>query len=76
MPELEEISVSVWRKVLVDGAKYVDIDGEKYPVRETAKRRLNRLTSDSKIMNFAASNRILIPNQNGRRWRVTARSVC
>jgi hypothetical protein len=43
MPELEEILVSVWRQTLVDGAKYVQIDGEKFPVRETSRRRLKQV---------------------------------
>jgi hypothetical protein len=43
MPELEEILVSVWRQALVDGAKCVQVGDEKYPVRETAKRRLKQV---------------------------------
>jgi len=31
MPEREEILVEVWRQTRVDGAQYVQIDGEKYP---------------------------------------------
>ena len=43
MPALEEILVSVWRQALVDGAGYVQIAGEKYPVRETSRRRLKQV---------------------------------
>lgn len=43
MPALEEILVSVWRQALVDGAGYVQIAGEKYPVRETSRRRLKQI---------------------------------
>jgi hypothetical protein len=43
MPGLEEILVSVWRQTLVDGVKFVQIDGEKFPVRETARRRLKQV---------------------------------
>lgn len=43
MPDLEEILASVWRQTLVDGAKYVRIGDEKYPVRETARRRLKQV---------------------------------
>ena len=43
MPELEQILVEVWRQTLVAGAKSVEVDGEKYPVRETAKRRLKQV---------------------------------
>ena len=43
MPELEEILVSVWRQVLVDGAKYVQVGDEDYPIRETSRRRLKQV---------------------------------
>ena len=42
-PKLEEILISVWRQTLVDGAKYVEIDGVKYPVRATSKRELRQV---------------------------------
>ena len=45
MPQLEEILVKVWRQTLVDGAKSVEIDGKKYPVKTTAKRRLKLVDS-------------------------------
>ena len=40
---LQEVLVSVWRQTLVDGAKFVEIDGQKYPVRETSGRRLKQV---------------------------------
>lgn len=40
---LEHILISVWRQTLVDGAKYVEIEGGKYPVRETSRRRLKQV---------------------------------
>lgn len=43
MPEVEQVLISLWRQTLVDGANYVEIDGQKYPVRETAKRRLKHV---------------------------------
>ncbi len=45
MPQLEEILVKVWRQTPVDGAKSVDLDGKKYPVKTTAKRRLKLVDS-------------------------------
>ena len=42
-PELEQVLISVWRQALVDGAKNVLIGGEKYPVRETSRRRLKQV---------------------------------
>jgi hypothetical protein len=35
--------IDVWRQILVDGAKSVEIDGKKYPVKTTAKRRLKQI---------------------------------
>jgi hypothetical protein len=43
MPDLGEVLVSVWRQALVDGAKYVEIDGKKSPVKTTPKRRLKQV---------------------------------
>jgi hypothetical protein len=43
MPELEQVLVDVWRQTLVDGAKYIEIGDEKYPVRETSRRRLKQV---------------------------------
>jgi hypothetical protein len=41
--ELEQILIDVWRQALVDGATYVQIGDEKYPVRETSRRRLKQV---------------------------------
>jgi hypothetical protein len=43
MPGLEQILVDVWRQALVDGATFVQIGGEKYPVLETSRRRLKQV---------------------------------
>jgi hypothetical protein len=42
-PTLEEILISVWRQTLIENAKYVEIDGVKYPVRATSKRELRQV---------------------------------
>lgn len=39
MTELKEVLIDVWRQTLVNGAKYVRIGDEKFPVRETSRRR-------------------------------------
>ena len=39
----QEVLINVWRQTLVEGAKYVQIADEKYPVRETARRRLKQV---------------------------------
>ncbi|SRR6266403_4105069 len=43
MPDLEEVLFTIWRQTLVDGAKYVEINGQKYPVKTTSKRRLKQV---------------------------------
>ena len=43
MPDREQVLVSVWRQSLVDGAKHVELDGQKYPVKTTAKPRLKQV---------------------------------
>jgi hypothetical protein len=43
MLEPEQVLISVWRQTLVDGANYVQINGEKYAVRETLKQRLKQV---------------------------------
>ena len=43
MTELNEVLVNVWRQALVDGAKFVQIGDETYPVRETSRRRLKEV---------------------------------
>jgi len=43
MPDREQVLVSVWRQSLVDGAKHVELEGQKYPVKTTAKRRLKQV---------------------------------
>ena len=39
----EEALISVWRRSLVDKSSTVEIDGEKYPVRTAAKRKLKQV---------------------------------
>jgi|SRR5215469_5659259 len=43
MPGLEQILIEVWRQTLVDGAKSVQIGDQRYPVRETSRRRLKQV---------------------------------
>jgi hypothetical protein len=43
MPSIEEVLISVWRQSLVDGASSVRIDGQKYPVKTTSRRRLKQV---------------------------------
>jgi hypothetical protein len=45
MLDFQEILISVWRQTVVEGAKHVELDGQKYPVKTTAKRRLKQVDS-------------------------------
>jgi len=40
---LEEALIEVWRQSLIEGAKAVELNGERYPVRQTAKRSLRQV---------------------------------
>jgi hypothetical protein len=40
---LEGALISVWRQALVDGVKEVEVAGDTWPVRETARRRLKQV---------------------------------
>jgi hypothetical protein len=39
----EEIVLSVWRQSLVEGLKTVDLEGDEFPVRSTAKQKLRQI---------------------------------
>jgi len=40
---LEEALVEVWRQALVEGAENVELDGETFPVRDTARKHLREV---------------------------------
>jgi hypothetical protein len=40
---LEFALISVWQQALVDSKKTVDLDGESYPIRQTAKSKLKQI---------------------------------
>ncbi len=40
---LEETLIEVWRQVLVENAKVVEVDGSRYPVRRTPKKGLRQV---------------------------------
>jgi hypothetical protein len=41
--ELESALITVWEGALVDNKKTVDLDGESYPIRQTAKSKLKQI---------------------------------
>ena len=41
--ELESALITVWEQSLVDNKKTVDLDGETYPIRQTAKSKLKQI---------------------------------
>lgn len=40
---LEETLIEVWRRALVENSKVVELDGRRWPVRRTPKRRLRQV---------------------------------
>jgi hypothetical protein len=42
-PSFEQTLVEVWRQALVENAKVVELGKERYPVRQTPKRRLRQV---------------------------------
>jgi hypothetical protein len=40
---LEDVRISVWRQALVDGVKTVEVAGDRWAVRTTARRRLKQV---------------------------------
>jgi fructose-1,6-bisphosphatase/inositol monophosphatase family enzyme len=40
---LEEVLLSVWRQALVQGSHVVEVNGRKFPVRETSRSRLREV---------------------------------
>ena len=40
---MNQVLISVWRQTLIDGAKHVLINDERYPVKMTAKRGLKQV---------------------------------
>ena len=43
MADLQEVLIMVWHQALVDDSEYVEIDGQKYPVRITSKKKLRQI---------------------------------
>jgi hypothetical protein len=68
MPELEEILVTVWRQALLDGAKYVQIGDEKYPVRETSRRRLKQVDFRFEDEELRGLEQSLTRSRDGQKW--------
>jgi hypothetical protein len=40
---LEEVLISVWRQAMIEGAKVVTLENEKFPVRRTSRSRLREV---------------------------------
>jgi hypothetical protein len=41
--ELESALIAVWEQALIDNKKTVDLDGETYPIRQTAKSKVKQI---------------------------------
>lgn len=42
-PQLEEVLIDVWRQAFAEGTKAVVLDGQRYPILRTSKRRLRQI---------------------------------
>jgi hypothetical protein len=76
MPDLEEVLMEVWRQTLVDGAEFVEIDGEEYPVRETARRRLKQVDLRFDGHEPRGLEQNLDTNHDGRKRHAKERRLC
>ncbi len=65
---LEEALVLVWRQALEENANLVELEGRRFPVRRTQRRRLN-----SRARLSAGSSKTRKPNRGGRSWRAPVR---
>jgi hypothetical protein len=65
---LEEALVAVWRGALAEGAAQVDVDGQKFPVRETPRKHLREVDFVLKASRCAGWNRIRRRLLAGRNW--------
>ena len=71
MPDLEEMLIDVWRRVLVEDAREVEISGRRYPVIKTSRKRLREVvfTFDGKEIRAIEQN-----PQTTSRWAKMARA--
>jgi hypothetical protein len=62
---LEQMLLTVWRQTLIDGAKNVAVEGQRYPVCATARRKLKQVDFrlDGRELRGLEQNRI--PNRGG-----------
>jgi hypothetical protein len=66
---LEEALVKVWREALVEGAGEVELDGKKFAVRETPRKRLREVDFVFEGQALRGWSRIRRRNRGGRNWR-------
>ncbi len=72
---MEEALVEVWRGALVDGAAEVELDGQRFPVRETLRKQLREVDFVFEgqplrgLEHCAGWNKIRRQNRVGRNWR-------
>jgi len=66
---LEEALVTVWWGALVEGAEEVELEGQRFAVRETPRKRLREVDLCSRGRSCAGWSRIRKRNRAGRNWR-------
>ena len=66
---LEEVMVKVWRQALAERAAEVELDGKRFPVRETPRKHLREVDLSLTGKLYGGWSRIRRRNRAGRSWR-------
>ncbi|SRR6266576_30622 len=72
---LEDALLNVWRQSLVESKKTIRLEGESFPVRSTAKRKLKQIDFQFAGKDLRGLSRILIRNLGGQRWARDGKKV-
>ena len=73
---LEEAMVTVWRAALLEKTRELVLDGQKFPIRQTPRKRLLEVDLPSRGKHSVNSSRTQTPNRGGRNWLAKATEGC
>lgn len=73
---LEETLISVWRQVMVEGAKTVTVEGRNFPVRRTSRSKLREVDFRFDAHELRGLEQILEPVLDGRDWHGKEKRSC
>lgn len=73
---LEEAIVKVWREALVEAAAEVELEGRKFAVRKTPRKRLREVDFEFEGQPCAGWSRIRTLSRGGRNWRDRGTGRC